>query len=175
MREFLDKCCISQENLTGLRVIHVAGTKGKGSTCAYLERLCRSVGLKTGLFCSPHLISSRERIKINGIPLTKEQFSHTFSKVWQPFSQSEARPGYFRMLTLMAFEAFIGSQVDVAIFEVGIGGRFDPTNVVERPAVTAITSLALEHTDMLGNSIQTIAWHKSGIIKVILTPQSRAP
>jgi folylpolyglutamate synthase len=167
MRSYLDSLGITQADLERLRVIQVAGSKGKGSTCGYLERLFGASGKRTGLFTSPHLVSPRERIRVNGQDISEADFASSFFHVHDTLTAAGIRlPGFFPFLTLMAFYTFTQLALDVAIIEVGIGGRFDSTNIVDRPSVAVITSLALEHTNMLGNSIDQIAWHKSGIIKV---------
>lgn len=155
------------------RVVHVAGTKGKGSTCAYLEALCRASGLRTGLYTSPHLVSPRERIRVNGRSIDELTFAGLFDRVQSAHPQA----GYFRTLTLMAWAHFDEADLDVLILEVGIGGRFDSTNVVD-PDVCVITALALDHQCLLGDTIESIAWHKAGIIKpgkpVYTVPQDLA-
>ncbi|KAH6672143.1 Mur ligase [Halenospora varia] len=174
----------------GLRCIHVAGTTGKGSVCAMVERMlmvyrerfieernggARGIG-KIGLYTSPHLVTVRERIRLDGAPVSKELFTRYFFELWERFEASaKARttegdpthPGYFRFLTLLAFHTFLREGVKTAIVECGIGGRYDSTNILppEAVAVSAITKLELDHTDMLGNTIEEIAWHKAGIIK----------
>ncbi|RWS13433.1 folylpolyglutamate synthase: mitochondrial-like isoform X1 [Dinothrombium tinctorium] len=160
---------IKETDLDRLNVIHVAGTKGKGSTCALVESILRRFGYKTGLYTSPHIIEVRERIRICGQPLTKKQFSSCF---WHVFNEMQANdetkndmPAYFVFLTLMAFHVFIKEKVDVAILEVGIGGKFDTTNVVPKPAVVAVTSLGFDHTNLLGNTIESIANQKAGIFR----------
>jgi folylpolyglutamate synthase len=177
MREFLRRMGISQDMLHGLNVIHVAGTKGKGSTCSYTERILRNAGLKTGLFTSPHLVQVRERIRINGVPISEPLFVRYLQETWDKLSDidliggeesTNRMPTYFRFLTLMAFHAFLQEKVDVAVIEVGIGGLFDATNVIDRPIVCAITSLGLDHVKLLGNSLTLIARHKAGIMKVCL-------
>jgi len=158
-------------NTMKLPFIHVAGTKGKGSTCAFSESILRNCGLKTGLFTSPHLVSVRERIKINGIPISQELFSNYFWECWNKLEQTKTTqfpnmPAYFRFLTLMAFKIFIAEKVDVTVMEVGIGGRTDATNV-EGSVVCGITSLGYDHQEVLGNTLTEIAYEKSGIFKVI--------
>lgn len=135
-------------------MIHVAGTKGKGSTCAFVESILQAHGYRTGFFSSPHLISVRERFKINGQPIGESQFSNYFWKVYNTLeSQKENtddRPKYFQMLTLIMFDLFLEANLDVAIIEVGVGGEFDCTNAVQDPVCTGITSLALDHVSVLG-------------------------
>lgn len=167
MKSYLDSLGITQDYLQRLRIIHVTGSKGKGTTCAYLERLFGALGKRTGLFTSPHLVSPRERIRINGQDISEPDFASSFYHVHDKLVASGiSLPGFFPFLTLMALYTFTRLALDVAIIEVGIGGRFDSTNIVDRPSVAVITALALEHTNMLGNTIDSIAWHKSGIIKV---------
>jgi folylpolyglutamate synthase len=162
-----------------LNIVHVAGTKGKGSTCAYVDSILRAhrethgVPQKIGLYTSPHLINVRERIRINTIPLSEELFTKYFWEVWDALERcavSENRdplhkPVYFRFLTLMSFHVFLREKVDIAIYEVGIGGEYDSTNVVEKPIVAGITALGIDHVRVLGENIGEIAWHKAGIIK----------
>jgi folylpolyglutamate synthase len=162
-----------------LNVVHVAGTKGKGTTCAYVDSILsfyhKRHGLpkKTGLFTSPHLVSVRERIRINSNPISAKLFAKYFFEVWDLLEASakelsldpSVKPVYFRYLTLMSYHAFLSEKVDVAIYEVGVGGELDSTNVVERPAVTGISTLGIDHVEVLGNTIAKIAWHKAGILK----------
>ncbi|ETI29147.1 hypothetical protein G647_01600 [Cladophialophora carrionii CBS 160.54] len=169
-----------------LNAIHIAGTKGKGSTAAFTSSIltqfidCDEPGFrplsKVGLFTSPHLTSVRERIQINGEPLSEELFAKYFFEVWDRLENAardagedpvstKAKPVYFRYLTLMAFHTYISEKIDVAVIECGIGGAYDSTNVLESPVVTAITSLGIDHVGMLGDTIGQIAWHKAGIMK----------
>jgi folylpolyglutamate synthase/dihydrofolate synthase len=111
------------------------------------------------------LIAVRERIRLNNIPLSKEVFAKYFFDVWDALEDVE-KPAYFRYLTLMSYHVFIRETVDVAISEVGLGGEYDATNIVEKPMVTGISSLGIDHTYTLGNTIEEIAWHKAGIQKV---------
>ncbi len=147
-------------------VIHVAGTKGKGSTCAFIESVLRHHGLTTGLFASPHLIDVRERVRVDGMPLDLKTFSGHFWKVWDAYENSpEERPGYFAFLCIVALVAFASKPVDVIVLEVGIGGRLDATNVVRRPVACGITQLDLDHTAILGSTLTEIANEKAGILK----------
>lgn len=167
-----------------LNIIHVTGTKGKGSTCAFAESILskyRGSGpiSKIGLFTSPHLISVRERIKINGEPITELKFAKYFFEVWDKLSSTSSdpkefptlqpcdtvKPMYFKYLTILSFHVFLSENVDTAIYEVGVGGKYDSTNIIEKPTVAAMTSLGIDHTLMLGNTIDSIAWNKAGIFK----------
>ncbi|KAJ2077166.1 Folylpolyglutamate synthetase [Coemansia sp. RSA 988] len=174
---FIEKTGHSVSDLDRLNVIHITGTKGKGSTCAFVDSVLRQTGqLKVGLFTSPHLIEVRERIRINGEPLSREDFGKYFYQVYDRLQTpnpplrrvhetSPDMPMYFRFLTLMAFHTFLAEGVDVAVVEVGVGGEYDSTNVVRQPIVCGIASLGLDHQAALGATIDQIAWHKAGIIK----------
>jgi folylpolyglutamate synthase len=161
-----------------LNIIHVAGTKGKGSTCAFASSILseyRRAGVlqKTGLYTSPHLRAVRERIQINGEPISEETFAKYFFEVWDRIEESARtegldpadKPGYFRFLTLMAFHTYMQEGVDTAIFEVGVGGERDSTNIIEKPTAAGITSLGIDHVGVLGNTIESIAWNKAGVFK----------
>lgn len=170
---YLHELGIEQKHLTALRVVHVSGTKGKGSTCAYTESILRSYGYKTGFYSSPHLVAVRERIRINGRPISKDLFAKHFWDTYDILSDFQRRSGekvpmYFTFLTMMAFRVFVHEKVHVAVMEVGIGGEYDSTNVVDQPSVVGITSLGLDHTRLLGNTIEKIAWHKAGIMKYLV-------
>ncbi|XP_032240819.2 folylpolyglutamate synthase, mitochondrial [Nematostella vectensis] len=170
MRRFVERAGVSMEQLDELSVIHVSGTKGKGSTCAFTESILRNCGFKTGFYSSPHLIEVRERIRINGKPLAKNLFAKYFFKCWDNLQSSKTEenqkmPAYFRFLTLMAFYVFLHEQVDVAILEVGIGGAYDSTNIIRKPVVCGVTSLGMDHVQVLGGSLESIALHKAGIFK----------
>ena len=126
-----------------------------------------------GLYTSPHLISVRERMRINSLPITEEQFAKYFFEVWDALEESALRegrdpsykPNYFRFLTLMSFHVSIREAIDVAIYEVGVGGAWDSTKIVGLPAVTGITTLGMDHVAVLGDTIEKISWHKAGIFK----------
>ncbi|XP_019858163.1 PREDICTED: folylpolyglutamate synthase, mitochondrial-like isoform X2 [Amphimedon queenslandica] len=168
--EFLSRVGIDVTELDSLNVIHVAGTKGKGSVCAMCESILRAHGLKTGFYSSPHLLEVRERIRINGEPLGKDLFVNYFWQCYDSLTRNkelyeEQMPAYFRFLTLLAFKVFLNEKVDVAVVEVGIGGSYDSTNVIQRPVVCGITSLGYDHVDVLGKTIEEITWHKTGICK----------
>lgn len=158
------------DQVRSLRVIHIAGTKGKGSTCAFTESILRNHGYSTGFYSSPHLISVCERFRLNGEPISESKFSHHFWKLYKILYSTRQydndMPQYFKFLTIMMFHIFLDYNIDVAIVEVGIGGENDCTNIIENPICTGITSLALDHIKILGNSIDKIAFHKSGIFKI---------
>ena len=162
-KKYLSDMSIGAKELNDLPVIHVSGTKGKGSTCAFTESILRHQGLKTGFYSSPHLVSATERIRINGKPMSQKVFAAYFWKVYNQIGPE--KPAYFKFLTIMAFHVFIEEKVDVALIEVGIGGSYDCTNVVEKPVAVGITLLDYDHTKVLGNTIEEIAWHKAGIMK----------
>src|SRR6516162_5010745 len=148
------------------RVVHVAGTNGKGSTCAMIEAGLRAAGIRTGLFTSPHLIEPTERIQVAGAPVTPEQFRQAFEVVHTTAEQChlDCHPIYFETVTAMAFWLFRALRVETAVVEVGLGGRLDATNVVE-PALTVITPVDFDHEVYLGHTLEAIAGEKAGILK----------
>lgn len=133
------------------------------------ESILRAHGVKTGFFSSPHLICLTERIRINGLPINKEKFTQTFWPLYKKFLAEQKykndMPGYFQFLTILSFHIFLQERVDVVILEVGIGGELDSTNIVPNTRTVGITSLGLEHTQLLGDTLEEIAWQKAGIIK----------
>lgn len=157
------------KSLENLSFIHVSGSKGKGSVCTYTDAILREFDIKTGLFTSPHLMSVTERIKIRGNQITQNQFSKYFWEVYDALNKKKSHesdlPSYFKFLQVMAFYIFVKEKVDVAIVEVGIGGQFDSTNIIKNTEIVGITALQLEHTQLLGNTLEEIAWQKAGIIK----------
>ncbi|KAF5928906.1 hypothetical protein HPG69_002680 [Diceros bicornis minor] len=232
MELFLERSGLQVEDLNQLNIIHVTGTKGKGSTCAFTERILRSYGLKTGFFrkgspddprspgSSPHLVQVRERIRINGQPISPELFTKHFWRLYQRLEETKvsmqegwwvgrvgglewvdrprgrcmsqdpisaeqrlqepraltcsrpqdgsscaSMPAYFRFLTLMAFHVFLQEKVDLAVVEVGIGGAYDCTNIIRKPVVCGVSSLGIDHTSLLGDTVEKIAWQKGGIFK----------
>ncbi|XP_010874502.2 folylpolyglutamate synthase, mitochondrial isoform X1 [Esox lucius] len=170
MYGFLHRTGLTVEDLDPLNIIHVTGTKGKGSTCAFTERILRGYGFRTGFYSSPHLIQVRERIRINGQPISKELFTKYFWEVYDQLDGTQgphggSMPGYFCFLTILAFHVFLRERVDLAVVEVGIGGAYDCTNIIRKPWVCGISSLEIDHMSILGDSIEEIAWQKAGIFK----------
>ena len=158
-----------------MNIIHVAGTKGKGSTCSYVDsilaqyRKSHDIPQRVGLYTSPHLVAVRERIRINSAPLSASLFAKYFFEVWDALRGGEADPitppNYFKYLTLMSFHVFLKQRVNTAVYEVGVGGEYDATNIADRPAVTGITTLGIDHVITLGETLEEISWHKAGIQK----------
>ncbi|MCS7026010.1 MAG: bifunctional folylpolyglutamate synthase/dihydrofolate synthase [Bryobacteraceae bacterium] len=150
--------------------VHVAGTNGKGSTCAMIASGLRSGGIRTGLYTSPHLVEPTERIQIDGVAVSKEQFSDAFDLVHAASERLIARgklehhPTYFETVTAMAFVLFREARVETTVLEVGLGGRLDATNVIH-PKLAVITPVDFDHEKFLGNTIAAIAWEKAGILK----------
>lgn len=165
-RELLSHLGNPQE---GIKIIHVAGTNGKGSVCAYLNAMLLAGGKKTGLFTSPHLVRINERFQINGEDVSDEQFLDAFLKVEKAAKEYEAEgeghPSYFETLFLMGMLIFKEAGVEYLVMETGLGGRLDATNVVEKPLACIITSISRDHTEYLGDTLEAIAGEKAGIIK----------
>jgi dihydrofolate synthase / folylpolyglutamate synthase len=162
------------------RVIHVAGTNGKGSTCAMIEAGLRSAGYHTGLFTSPHLVSPTERIRIHGRDVSEEAFAAAFQTVHAvslslvSAGSLEQHPSYFECVTAMAHLLFRDSGVEVAVLETGLGGRLDATNA-NQPTLTVLTRIGMDHQQYLGDTIEKIAFEKAGILKprvpAVVSPQ----
>jgi dihydrofolate synthase/folylpolyglutamate synthase len=154
-----------------LRLVHIAGSKGKGSTAATLASVLSCAGLRTGLFTSPHLCDVRERIEVDGVPIAPAELADLMADVAPVVGQLDAAADrasagvtFFEIGTALGFLHFLRRQVDVAVLEVGLGGRFDATNVCD-PALSIITSISFDHTQQLGNTLARIAFEKAGIIK----------
>ncbi|MBQ7063611.1 MAG: bifunctional folylpolyglutamate synthase/dihydrofolate synthase [Firmicutes bacterium] len=149
--------------------IHVAGTNGKGTTCAVLASMLRAKGLNVGLYTSPHLVDYTERIRINGEPVSKKTFAALATRVRTAAEAMQREglqyPAFFQILTAMAFVHFAAQALDFMVIEVGMGGRLDATNILRQPVASVITSISLDHTKTLGNTIAAIAGEKAGIIK----------
>lgn len=152
-----------------MKIIHVAGTNGKGSVCAFTASVLTEAGKKTGLFTSPHLVRITERFQIDGVEMSKQEFLETFQQVREAAEKIMERgfshPTFFEILFATALVYFQKKQVEYAVIETGLGGRLDSTNVIESPVITAITSISLDHTEYLGKTISEIAAEKAGIIK----------
>jgi len=145
-----------------LKAIHVAGTNGKGSTSHLIAAALQAAGYKVGLFTSPHLVSLTERIRINGQPIPEDEVA-AFVTQHKAFLD-EVQPSFFETMTAIGFAYFVQEQVDIAVVEVGLGGRLDSTNVLT-PILSVITNIGLDHTEFLGNTLTKIAKEKAGIIK----------
>ncbi len=152
-----------------MKILHIAGSKGKGSVCAMIESILRNNGIKTGFYSSPSMHRFTERIRINGIPIDENSFARLLERVWPTVVEMKrtsllGAPTVFEILTTMAMLQFREAGVGVAVVETGLGGRLDSTNVVH-PLVSVITRIGIDHADILGNSIERIAKEKAGIIK----------
>lgn len=164
-----------------LKIIHVAGTNGKGSVCAMLSSVLRSQGYKTGLFISPYIIDFRERMQINGDMIPKNEFAETVEYIY-PFVESMAANDEiiteFELITAIALEWFKRKGCDFVVLETGLGGRLDSTNIIDTPICSVITSISLDHVAVLGDTVEKIAFEKAGIIKpygkTVYLPQESA-
>ena len=158
----------------GMPFVHVAGTNGKGSTCAFLNRILQNAGLKVGLFTSPHLIDFRERITVNDVPITKEDVERIGNRLLQ--DSFGYTPTMFDYCLMMAICYFKEQNCDILIIETGLGGRLDSTNALGKPLVSVITRIGYDHMAILGNTLAEIAGEKAGIIKeetpVVMANQS---
>ena len=176
MRALLARIGNPQERL---RMVHVAGTNGKGSCCAMLERMLREAGYRTGQYSSPYIERYNERIRLNFVPIEGDKLASLVECIW-PHVEACQEEGYhiteFELGTALAFMAFAQEQVDIAIIEVGLGGRLDPTNIIT-PLVSVITEVGMDHMGFLGSTIGEIALEKAGIMKrgvpVALGPQKK--
>ncbi|MGI6269376.1 MAG: bifunctional folylpolyglutamate synthase/dihydrofolate synthase [Candidatus Howiella sp.] len=164
-----------------IKALHVAGTNGKGSTCAMLASVLREAGYRVGLFTSPYVVDFRERIQIDGTFIPEEEVAR-ITAILCPIAEENAANGLgpteFELITALAFHYFAEQHCDYVVLETGLGGRLDSTNVVENPLVSVITNIAMDHTDILGGTIREIAAEKCGIIKsgcpVVAAPQIHA-
>ena len=155
-------CTALKDPQKKFKSIHVAGTNGKGSVSHMLAAILQTAGYKTGLYTSPHLKDFRERIKIDG-QWCDEHFVTDFTQRIQPLID-EIEPSFFEITVAMAFDYFAKQQVDIAVIEVGLGGRFDSTNIIT-PELSIITNIGWDHMNMLGDTLEKIAFEKAGIIK----------
>ncbi|SCU95548.1 LAME_0F12552g1_1 [Lachancea meyersii CBS 8951] len=180
MQEWSRRIGYETKDFNKLNIIHITGTKGKGSTAAFTLSLLQQYDdriHRIGLYTSPHLKSVRERIQINGKPICEEKFSRYFFDVWDkldntssslekfPHMTPGSKPGYFKYLTLLSFHVFVQEGCDSCIYEVGVGGEYDSTNIIEAPTACGVSLLGIDHTFMLGDTIEEIAWNKGGIFK----------
>ncbi|MEO5956621.1 MAG: folylpolyglutamate synthase/dihydrofolate synthase family protein [Nitrospiraceae bacterium] len=148
---------------TKYRTLHIAGTNGKGSTAAMTAAMLQAAGYRVGLYTSPHLVEFRERIRVNGEMIAESRVTQLTEQL-QSVCQPDLSPTFFEYTTAMAFQHFADSGVEVAVLEVGLGGRFDATNVVT-PLACAVTTISLDHQEYLGTTVSSIAFEKAGIIK----------
>ncbi|MBN8048151.1 bifunctional folylpolyglutamate synthase/dihydrofolate synthase [Paraclostridium bifermentans] len=152
-----------------LKIIHVAGTNGKGSTCSFISSILKESGYKVGLYTSPFLETFTERIRVNGENICEEEVGKIVSLIKEKIeimvSEGYSYPTEFEIVTAMAFYYYNQEKVDFVALEVGLGGRYDATNVIDKPVVSAITSISLDHTGILGDTLAKIAFEKGGIIK----------
>jgi dihydrofolate synthase/folylpolyglutamate synthase len=165
-RELLDRLGNPQNEF---KVIHVAGSNGKGSVCAFVNSVLYRAGKQTGLFTSPHLVCMEERFQMNGTNCTKDDFVAAFEMVKDVVDKMQeeglAHPAFFEFLFAMGMVIFAKYNMEYVILETGLGGRLDATNIVEKPLLTIITSISLEHTEILGDTLAQIATEKAGILK----------
>ncbi len=147
-----------------LKTVHITGTNGKGSVAAMLASVLQRAGYRTGLYSSPHLLSYGERIQIDGTPISERDFTALTDELMPLAEEMSDKPTQFEFLTAMAFLYFARQNVDIAVIEVGMGGRFDATNVLT-PLVSVLTNVELDHTEFLGETVAEIAWEKAGIAK----------
>lgn len=148
-----------------LKIIHIAGTNGKGSVCSYIDDILKKSGYKTGLFTSPHLVTIRERIQVDGELISREDFTQYFNKVYETARANNLKLAYFDFFFGAAMLYFDKCKVDYVVLETGLGGSLDATNAVHNPLCCVITTISLEHTAILGDTTKKIAEQKAGIIK----------
>jgi folylpolyglutamate synthase len=181
MRAWMQRAGYSPEkDLIKMRHIHVAGTKGKGSVCAYATAMLAE-HTRVGTYTSPHLVTPRERIAIDGEPISQDVFATAFFDIWNRFTETAikegwptaeaegpaSKPFFFRFMTIMAWHVFLTQGIKDVVMECGIGGEYDATNVLPAEAVSAavVTQLGVDHVAMLGDTVEKIAWHKAGVFK----------
>ena len=160
-----------------VKIIHVAGTNGKGSVCSIVANILKCAGYKVGLYTSPHLVEYTERIRINNEEISQEDFATYIEKICALADKHNIHLTEFEILTVMAYKYFADKKVKIAVIETGLGGRFDATNVTKKTFISVITSISLDHTDRLGDTVEKIAFEKAGIIKpksIVITEISEA-
>ena len=160
--ELLEKLGSPQK---GMRFIHIAGTNGKGSCAAMTASILKAAGYKTGLFTSPYLYRFNERMQINGKQIDDEVLAELVTRVKPIAEAMDDHPTVFELMTATALLWYKEEQCDVAVLEVGLGGRFDATNIIDAPEVAVIMNIGLDHTEILGDTVEQIAFEKAGIIK----------
>jgi dihydrofolate synthase / folylpolyglutamate synthase len=183
IKRLLDECCsgfcikrpaLAAASASTPKVIHVAGTNGKGSVCAMIDSICRAQGYRSGVFTSPHLVTFRERIRVAGEMISEDAVADGLSMIRDLVADWDPHPTFFEVTTALALKHFGETKIDLAILETGLGGRLDATNAVQSD-VSVITPIALDHEKWLGKTIREIAAEKAGIIKpgipVICAPQ----
>jgi dihydrofolate synthase/folylpolyglutamate synthase len=183
IRRLLDECCsgvcvkrqaLAAASTSTRKVIHVAGTNGKGSVCSMMDSICRAQGYRTGLFISPHLITFRERIRVDGKMIPEDAVADGLTMIRDLVADWDPHPTFFEVTTALALKHFCETKIDVVILETGLGGRFDATNAVQSD-VSVITPISLDHEEWLGHTLAEIAGEKAGIIKlhvpVVSAPQ----
>ena len=148
-----------------LRFIHVAGTNGKGSFCSMMSSVLQKQGYKVGLYTSPYIVIFNDRIRVNGLPIAEDDINDLFLRVRQKADTMKTPPSSFDFITAAAFLWFYETKCDIVVLEVGLGGRYDSTNVIKNSLLSVITGIAFDHTEILGDTIEKIAWEKAGIIK----------
>lgn len=156
--------CELDVNLRNARILHVAGTNGKGSVCAMIDSICRAQEYRTGLFISPHLVTFRERIWANGKMISEKEAADGLTKIRKLVASWEPHPTFFEITTALGLKHFVDAKIDIVALETGLGGRLDATNAVQSD-VAIITPIALDHEKWLGDSLEKIASEKAGIIK----------
>jgi dihydrofolate synthase/folylpolyglutamate synthase len=173
IERLLDECCsgvcvkrpaLAAASASTFKVIHVAGTNGKGSVCAMIDSICRAQGYRTGLFTSPHLITFRERIRVNGDMISEEAVAEGLTTIRNLVSDWDPHPTFFEVVTALAVKHFSDTKIEIAILETGLGGRLDATNAIQSD-VSVITPIDFDHEKWLGKTISEIATEKAGIIK----------
>jgi dihydrofolate synthase/folylpolyglutamate synthase len=183
IQRLLDECCsgvcvkrqaLAAASASTPKVIHVAGTNGKGSVCAMIDSICRAQGYRTGLFISPHLVTFRERIHVNGKMIPEDAVADGLTMIRDLIANWDPHPTFFEVTTALALKHFCETKIDVVVLETGLGGRLDATNAVQSD-VSVITPIGLDHEEWLGNTLAQIAGEKAGIIKprvpVVSAPQ----
>lgn len=148
-----------------LQFIHVAGTNGKGSFCSMMSSVLQKQGYKVGLYTSPYIVVFNDRIRVNGLPIAEDDINDLFLRVRQKADTMKTPPSSFDFITAAAFLWFYETKCDIVVLEVGLGGRYDSTNVIKNSLLSVITGIAFDHTEILGDTIEKIAWEKAGIIK----------